>query len=34
MTSEFAIAVGKADKKSYEENEEIGKRIGYVIAEF
>lgn len=35
MTSEFAIAVGKADKtKSYEENEEIGKRLGYVIVEF
>jgi len=35
MTSEFAIAIEKIDKtKSNEENEEMGKRIGYVIAEF
>ena len=35
MTSEFAIGFSKADKtKSYEENEEMGKRIGYVIAEY
>jgi hypothetical protein len=35
LTSEFALAaVENSDpKKNYQENEEIGKRIGYVIAE-